>query len=106
VTGQADAGYTTRQAAYDLRKLRGKHLLDKPGRGRRYQVPPAAARTVAALLTLRDHVVRPLLAGVHNPHPTNKPARRTPVDRTYETLRAGMQDLFGHLGITTGAAAA
>jgi hypothetical protein len=93
-------------AAYDLRKLRGKHLLDKPGRGRRYQVPPTAARTVAALLTLRDHVVRPLLAGVHSPRPTNKPAHWTPVDRAYETLRTGMQDLFGHLGITTGAAAA
>ena len=25
-------GYTTRQAAYDLRKLRGKQLIDKPGR--------------------------------------------------------------------------
>src|SRR5262249_33966441 len=33
MTGQA--GYTTRQAAYDLRKLRGKGLADKPGRSRR-----------------------------------------------------------------------
>jgi hypothetical protein len=38
-------GYTTRQAAYDLRKLRGKNLLIKPGRSRRYQVPPGAACT-------------------------------------------------------------
>ena len=37
-------GYTTRQAAYDLRKLRGKQLVDKPGRTRRYHVPrPAPA---------------------------------------------------------------
>ena len=37
-------GYTTRQAAYDLRKLRGKDLIAKPGRTRRYHVrstPPA-----------------------------------------------------------------
>jgi hypothetical protein len=26
---------------------------------------------------------------------------RTPVDRRYETLRTGMQDLFRELGITT-----
>ena len=33
LTGQA--GYTTRNAAYDLRKLRGKNLAGKPGRTRR-----------------------------------------------------------------------
>ena len=38
MTGQTGAGYSTRQAAYDLRKLRGKRLVVKPGRGRRYQV--------------------------------------------------------------------
>ena len=60
-------GYATRQAAYDLRKLRGKDLLIKPGRSRRYQVPPGAARTITALLALRDHVIPPVLAGVRSP---------------------------------------
>jgi hypothetical protein len=106
VTGWTAAGYTPRQAAYDLRKLRGKGLLDKPGRGRRYHVPPAAARTIAALLTLREHVIAPILAGVRGPHTRRTPAHHSPVDRAYETLRAGMEDLFGHLGITTGAAVA
>ena len=32
-------GYTTRQASYDLRKLRGKGLTGKPGRTRRYHRP-------------------------------------------------------------------
>src|SRR5262249_33902188 len=63
------AGYTTRQAAYDLRKLRAKDLLIKPGRARRYQVPPGAARTITALLALRDHVIAPILAGVRSPRP-------------------------------------
>jgi len=64
MTGQTSSSYSTRQAAYDLRKLRGKQLVDKPGRSRRYHVPPHAARTIAALLTLRDHVIAPILAGV------------------------------------------
>ena len=38
MTGQTN--YSIRQAAYDLRKLRGKQLVDKPGRSRRYTVPP------------------------------------------------------------------
>jgi hypothetical protein len=99
-------GYTIRQAAYDLRKLRGKDLLVKPGRSRRYQVPPPAARTIAALLALRDQVIGPILAGVRNPRLGRKPAHWTRVDRDYETLRIGMQTLFLDLGITASSAAA
>jgi hypothetical protein len=39
MTGQTHATYNTRQAAYDLRKLRGKQLLAKPARTRRYYLP-------------------------------------------------------------------
>jgi len=67
MTGQTD-NYTTRHASYDLRKIRGKQLVDKPGRTRRYHVPPKAACTIAALLTLRDHVIAP--AHRRRPQPT------------------------------------
>ncbi|HEY6311704.1 MAG TPA: hypothetical protein VIY52_13005 [Streptosporangiaceae bacterium] len=97
---------TTRQAAYDLRKLRGKQLISKPGRTRRYHVPPQAARTIAALLALRDHVIAPILAGVRRPRMGRKPKIWTPVDRDYENLRIGMQTLFRHVGIETQQAAA
>jgi hypothetical protein len=98
--------YTTRQAAYDLRKLRGKGLVDKPGRTRRYHVPTASARTIAALLALRDYVIAPILAGIRSPRMGRKPAIWTRIDRRYETLRIGMQDLFHDLGITPATAAA
>jgi hypothetical protein len=99
ITGQDS--YTTRQAAYDLRKLRGKQLVDKPGRTRRYHVSPASARTISALLTLRDHVIAPILAGVRSPRMGRKPKPWTAVDRDYENLRIGMQTLFQHVGIET-----
>ncbi|MDQ3715399.1 MAG: hypothetical protein M3381_05110 [Actinomycetota bacterium] len=69
LTGQDLVAYTIRQAAYDLRKLRGRHLIVKPGRTRRYQVPADAARTIAAVQTLRDRVSAPVLAGVRRPGP-------------------------------------
>ena len=100
------AGYTTRQAAYDLRKLRAKQLVDKPGRTRRYHIPPQAARTITALLTLRDQVIAPILAGVRSPRMGRKPKIWTAVDRDYENLRTGMQTLFRHVGIETLPAAA
>ena len=68
-----NAGNTIRQAAYDLRKLRGKNLTIKPGRTRRYQVPPDAVRIITALLTLRDHVIAPILAGIRSPAAAARP---------------------------------
>lgn len=105
MTGQADHDYTVRQGAYDLRKLRAKHLVDKPGRSRRYHVPNDAARTIAAMLALRDHVIAPILAGIRSPRPGRKPAAWTPVDRDYEQLRIDMHKLFHDLAINTPAAA-
>jgi hypothetical protein len=98
--------YTIRQGAYDLRKLRGKNLAIKPAQTRRYYIPSGAARTIAALLALRDQVIGPILAGVRSPRMGRKPAIWTRVDRDYETLRIDMQTLFHDLGITPAAAAA
>ena len=104
ITGQD--GYTTRQAAYDLRKLHGKQLISTPGRTRRYHVPADAARTITALLALRDNVIAPILAGVRSPRTGRKPSSWTAIDRDYENLRVGMQTLFRHIGIDTLTAAA
>jgi len=103
LTGQTEQDYSVRQAAYDLRKLRAKHLVIKPGRGHRYQVPGRAARTIAALLTLRDQVIAPILAGVRRPEPGRPPKTHTRIDRDYEGLRTGMQTLFHDLAINAAA---
>jgi hypothetical protein len=99
MTGQTPSHYTVRQAAYDLKKLRGKDLIVKLGRTRRYQVKPPAMRAIAALFILRDHVIAPILAGVRSPRLGRKPATWTRADRHYEQLRIRMQPLFHELGI-------
>jgi DNA-binding transcriptional ArsR family regulator len=99
MTGQPASDYSIRQAAYDLKKLRGKGLITKVGGSRRYQVQPQAMRAIAALLILREHVIAPILAGVRSPHLGRKPNAWTPADRHYEQLRIRMQPLFQDLGI-------
>jgi hypothetical protein len=89
------------ERAYDLRKPRAKQLVAKPQRTRRYHVPADAARTIAALLTVRDQVIAPLLAGIRTPRRGRPPKHWTNIDRDYETLRLGMHTLFAHLGIAT-----
>ena len=106
MTGQTPEDYSVRQGAYDLRKLRGKQLVLKPGRTRRYHVPELAARTISALLTLRDKVIAPLVAGIRTPRRGSPPKNWTTIDRDYETLRRHMKTLLTDLGIATKATAA
>jgi hypothetical protein len=94
-----DDEYTTRQASYGLRKLRGKGPDHKPGRTRRYHVPPDTARTIAALLALRRHVIAPILAGIGSLRIGREPKTWTTVGRGYEDLGFGVQTLFLHAGI-------
>jgi hypothetical protein len=91
--------YTARQAAYDLRKLRGKDLAGKIGNTRRYRPTPMGLRAMAALAVLRDKVIQPLLAASchRSLHlATHDPA---PIDEHYDNLRSGMRGLFAALGI-------
>jgi hypothetical protein len=48
--GLDTSAYTPRQASYDLKKLRGKDLLDKPGRSRRYQANRTGLRAMCCCL--------------------------------------------------------
>ncbi|MGH3235853.1 MAG: hypothetical protein ACRDOH_21890, partial [Streptosporangiaceae bacterium] len=69
-------------------------------------LPSPAARTISALLTLRDHVIAPILADVRIRRHDHVPTRLTPIDQDYEHLRTDMATLFSHLGIQPGPAAA
>ncbi len=99
MTGQAEADYTQRHAAYDLKKLRGKQLITKLGRSRRYEVSASSMRAVSALYVLRDQVIRPVLAGVRTPEKQPQPTLAPALDRYYERLRLDLQPVFQELGI-------
>jgi hypothetical protein len=99
LTGQPPTSYAVRQAAYDLKKLRGKRLVVKDAAARRYRATPEGLRAMTALVVLRDHVIKPLLAGVRTPRMGRKPATWTRIDRHYETLRLDMRALFRDLGV-------
>jgi hypothetical protein len=55
--------YSIRQAAYDLRKFRGKQVVVKIEKRRAYRVTTDGLRSMVAYLVLRDKVILPLLAG-------------------------------------------
>ena len=56
-------------------------------------------RTIAALVVLRDQVIKPILAGTATPKVGRKPKTYTAVDAHYAALRTEMQALFADLGL-------
>jgi hypothetical protein len=93
------ATYGVRQAAYDLKKLRAKGLVDQVAGSRRYQVRPEGVRIIAALVVLREQVINPLLAGTATPTVGREPTHYTAIDTHYEILRKEMHALFTDLGL-------
>ena len=91
--------YTPRQAAYDLKKLRGKNFVHRIGASPRYEALPDGLRTLAALLVLREKVIKPVLAGAGRPRPGRPPKSRTAIDQHYLCLQTQMRKLLDTLGI-------
>jgi DNA-binding transcriptional ArsR family regulator len=99
MSGQSESEYGPRRAAYDIKKLRAKGMVCKIGKSRRYEPLPEGLPSLTALLVLREKIIRPLLAATGQPQPASKPVNPTLVDQHYESLRAGMRNLFTALGI-------
>ena len=98
VTGQTD-GYSTRHASYDLRKIRGKHLVEQTRKDPPISLlpkPPAPSPHCSPCGNRSSHPSSPVSAA---PNCGRKPKTWTPIDRDYETLRIDLQNLFTHLGI-------
>jgi hypothetical protein len=91
--------YTTRQASYDLKKLRGKQLVEKVKQTRRYESSPQALRSMVALGLLRDKVLAPILASTR--HPLKRRPRNAggTIDRHYQVIQYETQKLLALLGI-------
>jgi hypothetical protein len=81
--------YSARQAAYDLSKRRGKALVERIERTRRYRPRLAGISTLAGLLILREKVIRPVLAGLARRSPL--PKNLAPIDQHYENLQREMR---------------
>jgi hypothetical protein len=97
--GPGAQDYKPRQAAYDLKKLRAKQWVIPIGKSRRYRPTSDGLRTISALLTLREKVLKPLLAGARSAQAPSLPSRSAPLDDLYQAMQAEMQNLFLALGL-------
>jgi hypothetical protein len=91
--------YTSRQAAYDLKKLRGKHLVRRIDNSRRYEPLLEGLQNMAALLIVRERVLKPVLAGAGKPKRGRKPKHQSQTDIHYANMQTEMRLLFQTIGL-------
>jgi len=95
--------YTARQAAYDLMKLRGKQLIERIGKTRRYRANPLGIQLLAGWFILREKLIEPVLAGAGKPRLGPRPKNIQPLDQHYENLQRELRRTFHTLALTTAA---
>ena len=93
------AQYGPRRAAYDLKKLRGKHIVCRFGHTRRYEPLASGLRAMTALVVLRNKAIKPLLAAAQPLRPTRGAHNPKPIDAHYDALKLAMRHVFHELGI-------
>jgi hypothetical protein len=100
-TGWDDSTYGSRQAAYDLLKLRSKGVVTKIDGTRRYIVHKVKLQTIATLVMLRENVLKPLFTAsnksaqeIMNTQPTN------PIDQHYLNIQREILATFQTMGLT------
>ena len=96
---QSASEYGARRAAYDLKKLRGKKIVRRIGKTRRYESLPKGLRAMAALVVLRDKAIQPLLAAAQELQPSRGAQNPRPLHAHYEAIRGAMRGVFRELGL-------
>ena len=99
LTGTSEAEYDARRASYDVKKLRGKNVVRPITKSRRYETIPQGLQEMAALLVLREKVIKPVLAGAGQIRRGRKPKEPDPIDVHYQMLQVEMRNLFQVIGI-------
>jgi len=99
LSNQSESEYGPRRAAYDLKKLRAKNIVQRIGQTRRYQSTPSGLRAMVALVVLRNKAIKPLLAAAHRRRKSRGAQNPRPIDKHYETIRTAMQGVFDELGL-------
>ena len=90
--------YNSRRAAYDLAKIRSKCIVERVGKSRRYRATPDGVKKLTAYTVLRDHVIKPIMAGATRSR-LRPPKTVHPLDQHYQNLREELCKTFQTLGL-------
>lgn len=84
--GWDDNQYTMRHAAYDLKKLRGKEIITRIKRSRRYHPNMEKYQTACAAVILHEKVFTPILSGITHQNYIPKRDNQHELDQHYNAI--------------------
>ncbi len=93
--------YAPRHASYDLSKLRGKALVERVDRSRRYLIPQRGIRILGGMLILREKVIKPVLSGLGKLRVGRPPKNIHPLDQHYMNLQQEMRHTLETLALAS-----
>lgn len=99
IGGTAFDSYTKRQAAYDLRKFRGKGVIEKTTPGKTYTLKCEGLRTITAFIVIRDKVLIPLLSCRGDLRKIRHQRNRSNVQIHMDNIQHEMKNIFNHYRI-------
>lgn len=95
--------YNSEKAAYDIRKLRGKGLVEKIGKSRKYKTTKKGMDTIIAVLTLTQKTIPTILSSINKDVISANPEEMQKIDRIFMNIRNEIKEIHQIYGINTAA---
>lgn len=91
--------YSSRNAAYDLRKLRGKGLIEKMDKTIKYRTTKKGMETIITLLTLTQKAIPAVLSSINKELLSESPEKVSNIDKSIITVRKEIKAIYREYGI-------
>lgn len=91
--------YSSRNAAYDLRKLRGKGLIEKTDKTIKYRTTKKGMETIIALLAITQKTIPAVLSSINKEILSESPEKVNNIDRSIITIRKEIKAICQEYGI-------
>jgi len=100
-TAWSESEYGNRRAAYDLAKIRGKGLVERIPKRRRYRAVLSRFQSICALLVIREKVLKPLIASAGDLRHARRGESKKPgiIDIHYRDLQKRLRETLHLLGV-------
>ena len=99
MTQISEQSYTSRQAAYDLRKSRAKQIVQRKERSRKYHVTDKGMALIVATIIFREKIFNPIWTGLNKKQLAEVPPTLSKTDQIYLSIRDQIMDICKSYGV-------
>jgi hypothetical protein len=95
--------YTPAKAAYDMRKLRGKGLVVKIEKSRKYKTTKKGMETIIAVLAFTQKTMPSILSSINKDVLSDNPEEMQNIDKIYMNIRNEIKEINQQYGMKAAA---